>query len=181
MPKLISINSFNRNDPDQRYKMQSVQVKITEQGQYSTTTIINTREISDDLYHPEDILFKFLGYDLGTMGDIKKKTLKGSYKEEVVQQSIDKYVQNFALCSKCHAPEITPELEGKKKHVNCKMTCIACGKAKILSSDNVVINKTIKLIIKDLQSGREWKKHASRYDNSVDIASAFSEFDDLLF
>ena len=176
---LISINSTQRKDPYCRYKMKSVMIKTVEQGQYAKTTIINIDEISDSLYHPPDILFKFIGFNLGTQADFKKKTLKGSYESNVIQKSIDKYIDNFVLCNKCSIPEIDPEIEGKKKKVACIMHCAACGTTHKLASTDKAVDKTIKLIIKDLQSGNEWKKHKQDLVDPVmnKITDMMNDFD----
>lgn len=172
---LISINSKFRKDPFYRYKMQPVLVKTVDRGQYGTTTILNLKEISNTLYHPPDILFKFISYDLGAKCDINKGTINGSYTVSTIQTSIDKYINNFILCVDCSVPEIDPELKGKKKKVTCMMHCAACGHTNKLVSTDKAIDKTIKLIIKDLQSGNEWKKHTKNYEID-DLQDDFDNF-----
>jgi len=170
----ISVNPKHRNDPYHRYKMPAVKSKITNRGNGTFTTIENMLNISESLYHPDDILFKFISYDLATCCDFKKKTLKGAYKNDVIQDSLDKYISYFVLCHKCSIPETTAEIEGKKKKAICKMDCMACGTLSKLDSKDKLLNKTIQLIIKDKQSGRKWKEHKKIYE---DLNTVFS-FDD---
>jgi translation initiation factor 2 subunit 2 len=172
---LISINSKFRQDPYHRYKMQPVLIKTVNRGQYGTTTILNMKEISNSLHHPEEILFKFISYDLATSCDVKRGTITGAYTINIVQDSIDKYINNFILCVTCSVPEIDPELEGKKKKIKCNMHCAACGSTNKLTSADKAVDKTIKLIIKELQSNREWRKHSKNYDE-VELCDDFDNF-----
>ena len=172
----ISINSEHRNDPHCRYKMQAVSIKSVDQGQYAKTTIFNLKNISESLYQPEEIIFKFIGYDLGTSGDFKKMTLKGYYHPHEIQGSIDKYIQTFVLCSKCAIPEVDPELAGKKKRTTCTMHCAACGHINTLLGTNSTIDKPHKLINKDIQGGNEWRKHKMDLKKETD-----NTFDDFIF
>ena len=68
----ISINPKHRNDPFHRYMMPSLVSNITNRGNGTFTKIENMSKISDSLYHPDEILLKFISFDLGTCLDYKE-------------------------------------------------------------------------------------------------------------
>ncbi len=162
----ISINSNFRNDPFYRYQMNHIESNITNRGNGTFTTLNNLDKISNDLYTPNEILFKFISFDLGTSYNLKKKNLKGSYKSDKIQKSIDKYINYFVLCNKCSIPEVSPVVEGKKKKAKLIMNCVACGHSQVLSSKDKLYSKMIDCIIKDIQNGRKWKQHKTIFEQT---------------
>lgn len=178
----ISINPTSRSDPFYRYKMPALSSHITNRGNGTFTTINNIKEIAEELHHPADIIFKFIGYDLATCVNHKKNTIKGAHKTKVIQESIDKYIIEFVMCPKCSIPELSLSVSGKKKKMKCNYTCSACGANDTFIKNNTASIKTLQLIIKDISSGNVWKKHTTAdLDAEIDIfADRFSDITHLL-
>lgn len=174
---MISINPKFRNDKFQRYKFPGVISKITKRGNGTFTTIYNLTEISEALYHPENILFKAIGYNLATSINPKNNTIKGSHETSEIQEAIDKYVTSFILCPKCSIPELSLSVTGKKKKMKCEYSCSACGANEIFKSKGKENEKILQLIIKDIDSGNKWAKHSTADLEPYDIM--FNPFEDL--
>lgn len=174
---MISINPKFRNDQFQRYKFPSVISKITPRGNGTFTTIYNLKEISESLYHPEDILFKAIGYNLATNINQKNNTIKGSRETSEIQDAIDKYIVTFILCPKCSIPELSLSVTGKKKKKKCEYSCSACGANDVFKVKRKENEKILQLIIKNISSGNKWAKHSTADLVPFDIMS--NSFEDL--
>merc|ERR1712098_1032628 len=141
--------------------MPQISSSITHRGNGTFSTIYNINEVSDALFHPPTILFKYIGYDLATSINQKNNTIKGPHDNTEIQNSIDKYINAFILCPKCSIPELVLSVSGKKKKMKCEYKCSACGESGVFKVTGKVLEKTLQLIIKDISSGNKWKQHST--------------------
>jgi len=171
MSNLISINPKYRNDQFQRYKVPAVISKITRRGNGTFTTINNINDIAERLFHPVDILFKAIGYNLATSINQKNNTIKGAHETSEIQDAIDKYIVAFILCPKCAIPELSLSVTGKKKKMKCEYSCSACGASDVFKVSRKENEKILQLIIKDISSGNKWPQHSTADLEPFDIMS----------
>ena len=116
---LINVNGSN--DPHYRYKMQPIRTdRIAKNG--GTTIITNAGAIAPDIYRELSDLKSCFAKGLGSKVDVVENTLHipGDHSAEILQNILQKYINNKVLCEKCGNPETLPH---KKKSYKCQ----ACG------------------------------------------------------
>lgn len=126
--KRLNIPSYIE-DPNYRYQMPAAQLKIEGKGNGIKTNIVNMIEIAKALRVPTEYPLKFLGHELGSQTIFKEKgndvttIINGSFTEDEIKKSMDKFIEKYLLCPKCKYPELV--LRVKSKVVGGK--CNACG------------------------------------------------------
>ena len=122
---LINIGG-NSNDESYRYKMPSIKTQVTGRGNGIHTVFLNMEDIARAIGHPEEIIMKFISYELATNLNLKNNSITGKHDTEIQEKIMD-YINNLVLCVKCGNPETIYELEGKKKRINLFSKCASCG------------------------------------------------------
>ena len=132
---LINIGG-NPNDEFYRYKMPAIKTQVTGRGNGIHTNFLNIDEVANAIGHPEEIIMKYITYELASNLNLKNKSIAGKHDNEVQEKIMD-YINNLVLCVKCGNPETIYELEGKKKRIKLFSKCASCGyRCEIVSSGN---------------------------------------------
>merc|ERR1712039_852970 len=99
-------------------------------GNGSKTCIVNLGDVAKALHRPPQYLTKWFGNELGAITnkvkgerDMQSAVVTGHRGTTEMQESLDKFIQKYVLCSRCHLPEI--DLAVKHEVVVAK--CRACG------------------------------------------------------
>lgn len=89
------------------------------------TTLKNLKSIADDLGRDPDHLMKYLLNELGTAGNREdsRGVFQGKFKEDEVQERINRYTEEFVLCNECKRPDTNLVKEGRVMLLKCE----ACG------------------------------------------------------
>lgn len=122
---LINIGG-NPNDQSYRYKMPGVKTQVTGRGNGIHTIFSNIDEVSNAIGHPQEIIMKYISYELATNLNQKNNSITGKHDDNIQEKVID-YVNNLVLCAKCGNPETIYEIEGKKKRIKLFSKCASCG------------------------------------------------------
>lgn len=93
--------------------------------QGNRTIISNFNQISSTLRREPEHVLRFILRELATPGDIKKKGLILGRKvsASMINEKIQKYVNEFVLCKECKKPDTKLIKEGRFDF----MKCTACG------------------------------------------------------
>lgn len=122
---LINIGG-NPNDISYRYKMPPITTQITGKGNGIHTVFLNMDQVANAIGHPEEIILKYISYELATNLNFKNKSITGKH-DNNIQEKIMDYISNLVLCTKCGNPETMYEIEGKKKRLKLFSKCASCG------------------------------------------------------
>lgn len=104
-----------------RFKIPRVDLDVSG----NQTALKNLKSMADDLGRDPDHLMKYLLDELGTAGNREESrgVFQGKYKEGEVQERIDRYTEEFVLCSECRRPDTKLVKEGQVTLLKCE----ACG------------------------------------------------------
>jgi len=99
------------------------EVKTRKEG--SKTVIENFSETADKFDREKDHFSKYLQNEIGTAGHIEdgNLVLNGEFRRGKIQDKIEKYTEEFVICSECNRPD-TKII--KEKGVEM-LKCQACG------------------------------------------------------
>lgn len=118
-------------DPSYRYRMPPIVTKIEGRGNGIKTILPNLSDIADALGRPPSIIIRFMAYELGVShkGDVDadRATLTGAFTEPVLQRILDKFIDFYVLCDRCHLPEAALVIKGKGEKKSIFLKCSACG------------------------------------------------------
>lgn len=172
---MLNING-DENDQFYRYKMPLLDSQIGGKGNGKFTIINNLDKVTEAFNHPSCIVFKFIGYCLGSNITEEQTRLTGHYSNDDLLNKLYRYINSFVLCESCGIPEIIPSLEGKKKKKKIVMKCSACGAQYDYIAANKLDEKGLDLIIKYLER-EEWKiKRGTIVENNL-VNNPFEEID----
>lgn len=89
------------------------------------TALQNLKSIADELNRDPDHLMKYLLRELGTAGNREgtRGVFQGRFEVKSVQERINRYVEEFVLCSECRKPDTKMVKEGRITLLKCE----ACG------------------------------------------------------
>ncbi|ULY68488.1 eukaryotic translation initiation factor 5 [Chlorella virus XW01] len=149
-------------DSNYRYKFSKPIIRLIGKGGNSNTIIDNLDIIVKQLNVPNTILIKSISLDLNVSCNLDKLTINGHHKEEVIINSIYKYIFSILICNKCGIPENYPELESKNIYLNCS----ACGNKCIYNTKNKYEIKLENFISKYLEKN-EWTKNNDVINNDI--------------
>ena len=111
-------------DPHYRYKMPILTVKIEGRGNGVKTRLPNIIEIAKALERDISYIMKFFELELGTKTiNNGGYMLNGKHEPEIIADVLDRFIEKYILCGKCHNPETV--ILAKKDNVRLK--CKACG------------------------------------------------------
>lgn len=125
-------------DPNYRYKMPLLQQTKIGKGINERTKLLNLHEIASCLYIEVQTIVKYMSQSLGTNVYIEqdKKSdeivtieVKGVYAEEDTRKCLDQFIDEFILCQKCKAPEMSLFVNDKDLQGRCN----ACGHISTIS------------------------------------------------
>lgn len=128
-----------------RYKMPIIVVNHYGKGNGKFTNLVNINDICNSLNTPLKILMVYLTQSLGT--NFKDNSLNGHYDKNELINLIIKFNKEFILCKKCGIPELTPNIEGKKKNIKLLYNCSACVEIYEKESNGKINSKTLDAII----------------------------------
>ena len=111
------ININNSNDPDYRYKMNELKIKIIKRD----TVLENIDIVAQQINTPASILIKYIGCRLGC--SVKNNKLNGVKPSEDINKALFCFIDAFIICKCCGIPEINYEIKNKK----VVGVCLACG------------------------------------------------------
>ena len=114
------------NDEFYRYKMPAVETQVTGRGNGIHTNFLNMDTVANAIGHPEEIILKYIAYELASNLNLKNKSLSGKHDTEIQGKILD-YIHNLVLCVKCNNPETIYQIEGKKKKIKLFTKCASCG------------------------------------------------------
>ncbi|EGR30622.1 hypothetical protein IMG5_127620 [Ichthyophthirius multifiliis] len=116
-------------EPNYRYQMPRMILKIEGKGNGIKTNVVNMNEVSKALRVPTEYPLKFMGIEYGSQIIFKEKgndvstIINGSFKEEQLQKTLDKFIEKYVLCPKCKYPEFVLRV---KQNTVCGK-CDSCG------------------------------------------------------
>lgn len=117
-------------DPACRYKMPRLITKVEGRGNGIKTCIVNMGDVARALMRPPQYTTKWLGNELGAYSTYINKEregertfLNGLHDPAVIQTFLDKFIDKYVLCAKCHMPEV--DMKIVKGNIQGK--CKACG------------------------------------------------------
>jgi len=121
MKMSTNIGSRDCHDKYYRYKMPILSVKHKK----NHTIITNSIDISRALKTQHCYMSKYFAIELGTqsMSSDTGISLRGVHSANMLTTVLNKFIEQFILCSSCHKPEID-YYKGRKKVIVC---CRACG------------------------------------------------------
>lgn len=128
-----------------RYKMPVLEITQYGKGNGKFTNLLNIIDICNAINTPQKILMVYLTQSLGT--NYKETSLNGHYNKDDLIDLIIKFNKEFILCQKCNIPELTPNIEGKKKNIKLIYSCSACGERYEKESNGKINGKTLDAII----------------------------------
>lgn len=102
------------NDIFARYKRDTIKI-VRESSNGSQTKILNADTICKQLKYPKNELYQKLQKMLGIRIDAKRDIIKGDVDETKLEECLEKIIQKYILCQKCHLPELKDSV------------CSACG------------------------------------------------------
>ena len=142
MSKINIISGGSNNDSHYRYKMQALKIK----QETNFTILLNIDQVADDLKRDIGSILKFFGYSFGTRAKYDKKrkagSLQGTFTKKQLEETLQGYIEDFVLCSKCKLPET--EFKFNKKKETLKLKCAACGEKSKVKGDEKVISYLVK-------------------------------------
>ena len=128
MTTLINIcGAKDVDDPNYRYQMPKLTVKLEGRGNGSKTCLPNLPQLAQALHRSKEELHKGLGIEIGCLprwdGE-GRPILNGHHSYDLIFAALRKYIEQFVLCSNCHVPEVS---KYKIKGGKVLMNCMACG------------------------------------------------------
>lgn len=125
---MASVNIGGGDDQFNRYKMPPVMAKVEGRGNGIKTRIVNCSEVARALHRPPGYVCKFFGCELGAQTKIDDAAgvyiVNGAFQQNVLMDTLKKFIEMFVLCGKCNLPETDLKL---KKNGNITQACNACG------------------------------------------------------
>lgn len=109
-------------DEHYRYKMPQLMAKVESRGNGIKTRLENIEAIALALERPADYLIKFLGFDLGA-GVKEGNVLAGKHEASDLANHLDKFIEKYVLCGRCHNPETRIRVKRSLIFLDCK----SCG------------------------------------------------------
>lgn len=99
--------------------------KVTGHVQGNRTIINNFHQIADTLRRKPEHLLKYILKELATPGELKKNGVIIGTKIPAsrINEKIEKYVENYVLCSECKKPDTQLLKDGGFTFIKCQ----ACG------------------------------------------------------
>ncbi|EFC43813.1 predicted protein [Naegleria gruberi] len=136
----------SKSDQHYRYKRETLELKIEGKGNGIKTVITNMKSVSESLNVPIEYPIKYFGLELAALSKVDykndKAVINGKYDLNQVEDALEKFIQNFLLCSKCHLPELDFAIKSNKDPV--ATTCRACGNAGQIDSTEKLYTTIIK-------------------------------------
>ena len=108
-------------DPNYRYKMPPIHVKIEGRGGGIKTRLENITQIAKSLERPEEYIIKFFSLTIGTI--VKGNLINGKHDPDDLAELLDMFIEKYVLCGQCGNPET--EIKVKRERIGLK--CRACG------------------------------------------------------
>lgn len=99
--------------------------KVTGHVQGNRTIINNFHQIADTLRRKPEHILKYILKELATPGELKKNGVIMGTKIPAsrINEKIEKYVENYVLCSECKKPDTQLLKDGGFTFIKCQ----ACG------------------------------------------------------
>lgn len=143
--------SWNLNGDDQdiyyRYKAPFPIINYNRWG----TEIVNIGELAKSFGREEKEILKFiqLYFNLKTKILEDKTMFSKKLDKDEIMLALKLYINEFVICgvNKCTNPETVYRISGSKKNKIIKTKCKACGKKRILDSQNQLIIKLCRYIV----------------------------------
>lgn len=112
----MTLNINGVKDDFYRYKMPALKIQSMNNN---TTVLINIDVVAKSLNRSIHDILTFLKKKLNTGGDVKKMSLSGIWSKDILQSTLQHYINKYVLCKICGNPET--EL------LNNYMICKACS------------------------------------------------------
>jgi translation initiation factor 5 len=133
-------------DSSYRYTMPSLVTKIEGRGNGIKTVIVNMTDVAKALHVNPAYTTKFFGIELGAQSkynDAKERSVvNGAHQASDLQEHLQKFVELYVLCTRCHYPEIKWDV--RKSAI--KVDCAACGYNGVNSSNHKIISYILKQV-----------------------------------
>lgn len=102
--------------------------KVKGHHEGSRTIITNFSQVANHLRRKQEHLLKFLGKELASSSEVSGERLILARKlpSKVINEKVEKYTNQFVLCSNCGKPDTELVEEGEKR----TLKCLACGTKK---------------------------------------------------
>jgi len=126
--------------------MPALKTHVTGRHQGRETVISNLKEVAKALERDTLYIMKYFSIELQSRYLCDEKTshyqIHGFYEAEELATVLDRFIDQYVLCGspECKLPETNLEITGSK----LRMTCRACGKTTLISSDHKLTNFIMK-------------------------------------
>jgi translation initiation factor 5 len=127
---MLNIPSYIE-DPSYRYQMPALITKVEGRGNGIRTKLLNLTEVAKFLRVPAEYPLRFFGGEFCTQTENKREKngdlkimINGNFTSTQLQQVLDRFIEKFVLCPRCHYPEIDIVV---KKNGTLFSDCVACG------------------------------------------------------
>lgn len=157
-------------DPNYRYQMPILQMRIEGKGINIHTTLLNLKEVAKSLRTNPEYILKFFGYELSIQINDKNDVvyLNGEISESDVWKVLDRFIEKFILCSLCKLPEMFISLSPDERSLVGR--CFSCGKKTAIDS----IHKLSAYIIRNPPQNQSEFKALQSDKTSFDSGSTSS-------
>jgi translation initiation factor 2 beta subunit (eIF-2beta)/eIF-5 len=127
----VNIGREHDNDPNYRYKMPVLQLKVERQ-----LKILNIDKIAESLHTKPEYITKWFSIDLSTSAQYKDKTciLNGQFTKSQLDDSLHQFISYLILCANCGLPELVLKVKPNK----VKQKCSAYGHSASLQDHKLV-------------------------------------------
>lgn len=127
---MLNIPSYIE-DPSYRYTMPALFTKVEGRGNGIRTKLLNLTEVAKHLRVPVEYPLRYFGGEFCTQTENKREKngalkimINGNFSSKQLQDVLDRFIEKFVLCPRCHYPEI--DIQVTKKGTLAS-DCVACG------------------------------------------------------
>lgn len=104
--------------------MPRMQLKTESKGNGKKTNIVNLKDVSKALRVPTEYTIKYFALELGAIMETKNKAenewiIKGQPSFDELAKLLDKFIEKYLLCPKCHLPELYLYVKNDKLRGKC--------------------------------------------------------------
>jgi len=162
-------------DPNYRYQMPFLKVKVEGKGKMVKTIVENIDEVAKSLERNTEYIMKFFAFDLGVQYSFKngKHTLGSARSAEELQKILDIFIDKFLLCDSCSNPETVFQISKNQLTLSCK----ACGSRTFVNYSHRITDFIEKKIIAENKEKKNQQKVISYNQTPVESLKKFWKLD----
>ncbi|CAF1166984.1 unnamed protein product [Adineta steineri] len=185
----MAFTNINRKikDPYNRYKMPKLIVQVAIERYFFKTILVNISAVGKALHRSPLYIIKYLSLELNSSMKFDKQlneyVIIGNYNPEILQDSLDGFINQFVLCRICENPETDLDYD-QRNPKEIYQRCFACGNT---SEIRIESHKLVKFICKNWSKDEKnnnqynWNKMKTYDEEEKNIFFDDISIDDDLF